>query len=511
MESELRPISYGDRPAYLLMWGGLFGFALHWAGWLVGGGVVWGIGLLMHWLLRSRTSALRAPLWIGAWALIFGLYCEVRTPVVEQSDAAVTLYDTDIRIDYPLPVREGNAQRVKAEVAFGDDGEHFTTLLHIPRSEALSDSLLYGATLKGTLDVVPLHLMPSEGYATYLRTRGIEAVGYLQSVSSTVQSARSSFNAHLMKWRESLIRHFDLSVERYIDEKGRALLYALLLGERSRLDRSDKEVFAEAGLSHLLALSGFHLGIIYLVVARVLAWLLPLYRYRKLRYILLLLSLVAYTLFTGAAPSTLRALLMSGLYLGARLLDRRPDGVQILSLTLVILWLINPHSIMSPGLIMSASAVWGILVFFPLLQSLLHTRHPVPKYLYEAFCLTVSAQVGVLPWILFFWGAGSLMPFWSSVPMTMLTAVLIPLGLIALVASLVIPSAWMAPVLYLLDILICLLLDGGNFFAEVDLPEIALTFGLPSVGLYYILCHYVLYQPAVRMLIARQRKDYTLF
>lgn len=40
---------------------------------------------------------------------------------------------------------------------------------------------------------------------------------------------------------------------------------------------------------------------------------------------------------------------MSGLYLGARLLDRRPDGVQILSLTLVILWLINPHSIMSPG------------------------------------------------------------------------------------------------------------------------------------------------------------------
>lgn len=105
-----------------------------------------------------------------------------------------------------------------------------------------------------------------------------------------------------MKWRESLIRHFDLSVERYIDEKGRALLYALLLGERSRLDRSDKEVFAEAGLSHLLALSGFHLGIIYLVVARVLSWLLPLYRYRKLRYILLLLSLVAYTLFTGAAP-----------------------------------------------------------------------------------------------------------------------------------------------------------------------------------------------------------------
>lgn len=511
MESELRPIRYGDRPAYLLMWGGLFGFALHWAGWLVGGGIAWGIGMLIHLLFRRKIPALRVPLWIGAWALLFGLYCEVRTPAIERTATAVTLYDNDIRIDCPLANQEGKAQRVRASTTVGDGQAQVTLLLHIPRANALPDSLLYGACLNGTLDIQPLHLLPSKEYATYLRTQGIEAVGHLQSYSVGDAEPRLSLTGRLMQWREKLIRHFDQATEAHIGEKGRALLYALVLGERSRLDKADREIFAEAGLAHLLALSGFHLGVIYLVVAQVLAWLLPLYRYRKLRYVLLLLSLVAYTLFTGAAPSTLRALLMSGLYIGARLLDRRPDGVQTLSLTLVILWLINPWSIQSPGLIMSASAVWGILVFFPLLQSLLSTRHPVPKYLYEALCLTISAQVGVLPWILFFWGTGSLIPFWSSVPMTILSAVLIPLGLVSIIAVLVLPSGWVVPLLYPLDALIRLLLDGGAFFADVDLPEVAVTFGLPAVTMYYILSHYLLYQPTVRALIARRRKDYTLF
>ena len=511
MESDLRPIRYGDRPAYLLMWGGLLGFALYRADWLLGGSIVWVIGMLAHQLFRRESTALHTPLWIGAWALLFGLYCEVRTPAIERSETALTLYDNDIRIDYPLSARSGDVQRVRAVVTLGEGQEQTTVLLHIPRTNAMPDSLLYGTYLRGTLDVQPLPLLSSEEYATYLRTQGIEAVAYLQSRPEDTHKCRPSVTGRMMQWRERLIRHFDQATEGYIGEKGRGLLYALVLGERSRLDKADREMFAEAGLSHLLALSGFHLGIIYLVVARLLALILPLHRYRKLRYLLLLLSLVAYTLFTGAAPSTLRALLMSGLYIGARLLDRRPDGVQTLSLTLVILWLTNPWSIRSPGLIMSASAVWGILVFFPLLRDLLSVRHPGAKYLYDTLCLTFSAQVGVLPWLLFFWGTGSLMPFWSSLPMTILTVLLIPLGLVTLVAVLVLPSGWAVPLLYPLDALLRLLIDGGAFFAEVDLPEVSVTMGLPAVVLYYILCHYLLYRPAVRWHISRQRKDHTLF
>lgn len=493
------------------MWGGLFGFALYRVGWLVGGWVFLGAMLPVYLLFRTKLSALSTPLWIGAWGLLFGMYCEVRTPAIERAEVAFTLYDSDIFIDYPIVYREGQAQTLRAEVAAEGTHERLTILLHTSREACLPDSLLYGAHLVGTLDVNPLHLLSSHEYAAQLRAQGIEAVGYLQHYSAPSDALSLSLTARLRLWREHLMRTFDDSAEGAISAKGRVLLYALVLGERSGLDKTDREIFSEAGLSHLLALSGFHLGIIYLVISRVLKRLLPTHRHRRLRYILLLLSLVGYTLFTGAAPSTLRALLMSGLYIVSRLLGLRPDGVQTLSLTLLILWLVRPWSIQSPGLIMSASAVWGILAFFPLLDSLLSTRHPWVKYLYEAFCLMLSAQIGILPWLFFFWGSGSLMPFWSSLPMTLLSVLLIPLGLVSIVSGMIFPSSWMAVLLQPLGFLVDLLYDGSVFFAHIPLPTLSVSLGLPSVALYYILCHYLVYRPLAKGFLQRQRKNYAFF
>ncbi|MDO4770895.1 ComEC/Rec2 family competence protein [Porphyromonas sp.] len=509
MSHPPRPIRYGDRPAYKLMWGGLVGFALYLSGWLVGGAIVWAL-LCAFYLIRtflksgSERGTLQSIVWIGAWALLFGIYCEVRTPDIETRSKALTLYDTEVVIAYPQHKKGEMTQRVRAEVKRGQGA--ISTLLHIPSEQALTDSLLYGTRGTATLDLQPLSLMKSHGYATYLRSQGIEATAYLHRLSDL--SPAPALTSRLMKWRAHLIRYFGDIAEGHMGERELHLLYALILGERSHLDNSDKALFAEAGVSHLLALSGFHLGVIYLVLSKLLRLLFPLHNRRKLRYIILLLSLVAYTLFTGAAPSTLRALLMSAIYLIARLIDRPADGIQTLSLTLVILWLINPWSIQSPGLILSASAVWGILVFFPLFESLLSPRHQVSKYLYQALCLTVSAQIGVVPWLLYYWGSGSLIPLWSTLPMTLLSVVIIPIGLITLILSLLSPGVWITPLLMISDTLAELMLQTSSFFARQTLPTATFTPHLALIPAYYILCHYLLYRPLSRYIHALKLRTF---
>lgn len=507
MDRELHEITYGDRPAYLLMWGGLFGFALHWAGWLIGGGILFillSVGYLcVRPTLRQR---MRTPLWMMAWALLFGCYCEVRTLPLSHTPSALTLYDQEVHLIHPIQSAQEQNQQLYAQIRPTPKGQPLTILLHVPPSHHLPDTLLYDYDISATLDLHPLHTLESKGYATYLYTQGYDAVAYLHDFSPIPPSSHSSWKSRLSRWRTYLIHNIEEKSGTSLAPSHRALLYALILGERSYLDKDQKVHFTEAGLSHLLALSGFHLGIIYLILSQSLRRLFPQHRHRKWRDLLTLALLVLYTLLTGAAPSTMRALLMTTLYIGARLFDRRPDGVQTLALTLLVLWSISPRLILSPGLILSASAVWGILVFYPLLERCISPRHPLTKYLYTALCVTVSAQIGVLPWTSLFWGKVDLHPLWSSLPMGLVAVVVIPLGFAVIVLGTLLSQSWLYWLVLPLRHMTEVLERGAQTFAQITLPSLSLSISLPSVALYYILCHYLLYRPLFQWDRVRSRK-----
>ena len=183
------------------------------------------------------------------------------------------------------------------------------------------------------------------------------------------------------------------------------LLKALLTGDRSGLPPDTVHVFRESGGAHLLALSGLHIGILYLLLSRLLWPLGNSPRARRVRYALIVLAAGLFTLMTGASPSIVRAFLFIFLTETARLSCRPRDPVRILSTALLIQLVLTPSAITSVGFQLSYLAMAGIFLLYPTLDGWYPKSgrfDPVRK-VWEAAALSISCQVftGPLAWLRF--------------------------------------------------------------------------------------------------------------
>ena len=183
------------------------------------------------------------------------------------------------------------------------------------------------------------------------------------------------------------------------------LLKALLTGDRSGLSQDTVRVFRESGGAHLLALSGLHIGILYLLLTRLLWPLGNSPRARHVRYALIVLAAGLFTLMTGASPSIVRAFLFIFLNETARIACRPRDPLRILSTALLIQLVLTPSAISSTGFQLSYLAMAGIFLLFPILDGWYPKGpriDPVRK-IWEAAALSISCQVftGPLAWFRF--------------------------------------------------------------------------------------------------------------
>ena len=183
------------------------------------------------------------------------------------------------------------------------------------------------------------------------------------------------------------------------------LLKALLTGDRSGLSQDTVRVFRESGGAHLLALSGLHIGILYLLLTRLLWPLGNSPRARRLCYALIVLAAGLFTLMTGASPSIVRAFLFIFLNETARIACRPRDPLRILSTALLIQLVITPSAISSTGFQLSYLAMAGIFLLFPILEGWYPkgSRYDPVRKVWEAAALSISCQVftGPLAWFRF--------------------------------------------------------------------------------------------------------------
>ena len=147
-----------------------------------------------------------------------------------------------------------------------------------------------------------------------------------------------------------------------------ALIKALLTGERSGLSSEIKSAFRDSGASHILALSGLHLGIIYGILSKLLSILGNSPVMRILRSILIILICGIYTLATGAGDSLVRALIFISLREIAKAASRYHGLGQILLASLIIQLVIDPLAVRSVGFQLSYAAMAGIAFIYPWLQ-----------------------------------------------------------------------------------------------------------------------------------------------
>lgn len=185
------------------------------------------------------------------------------------------------------------------------------------------------------------------------------------------------------------------------------LIKALLTGDRSGLDRNITGIFRKSGASHILALSGLHLGILYLLLGRLTSPLGNSPRARTVRYCLTLGAAGFYTVMTGASPSIVRAFLFITIGETARLLGRRRNPVGTLLAALTIQLALMPDVISSLGFQLSYLAMAGIVTLYPWLEGIYPDPEGLPgrldpfRKIWKGAVLSISCQVFTAPLVWF--------------------------------------------------------------------------------------------------------------
>lgn len=183
------------------------------------------------------------------------------------------------------------------------------------------------------------------------------------------------------------------------------LLNALLTGDRSGLSAQTVAVFRGSGASHILALSGLHMGILYLIFDALTKGLGNAPAARVVRYVLILGAALFFTLMTGAGPSIVRAFLFIGLNETLRLLNRPRKGTRVFCVALLIQLTLNPGVIGSLGFQLSYLAMAGIFLLYPVLERCYPegSRFNPLRWIWKSAALAISCQTFTAPlaWLRF--------------------------------------------------------------------------------------------------------------
>ena len=151
---------------------------------------------------------------------------------------------------------------------------------------------------------------------------------------------------------------YKLSEELYkIDSSGGAFISGIVTGQTAGISTNEKEAFSNTGLSHILAVSGFNLGIIFYVVLLFFSKA-P----KKLRYLICILICLAYVFITGFQPSITRAFIMVCIASLGVFLKKDYDAITAISVSALLMLCYNPYYIYNIGFLLSFAATYGILL-----------------------------------------------------------------------------------------------------------------------------------------------------
>ncbi len=196
-------------------------------------------------------------------------------------------------------------------------------------------------------------------YQEYLRAKDVFASGFTKTKISIVDNRSNFYHKTMISARKFLRKRIEERAGEY-----QGFIKAILIADKS--DREQwQSILNLAGLSHLLAVSGLHVGIIYLVLLSILQIMIP---NRNLARILLIFLLIFYAGICNWTPSVTRAALMISLYLLAKILQRKVDANYILLLSLFLITLFSPKQLFTVGLQLSFLAVFVLLNVIPNLK-----------------------------------------------------------------------------------------------------------------------------------------------
>jgi len=329
-------------------------------------------------------------------------------------------------------------------------------------------------------------------YERRLCFEGISFLGFIDDSSRIIVLRQGQGNA-LKKVLEGFRSQIRELIIRNSPSPEQTLIQAMILGNQKEIPLSIIEKFNMTGTSHIIAISGFNVGMIALWTIMVIRLIFKMSEYLMLRFNIIKLSLLSaflpvifYTLIAGAGMSVLRAAIMALVFMTATLLDRQQDMINSLAAVAVLILILSPEALFDISFQLSFAAVAAILWINPLLSSFYKnteiSSESSPKGIwfnnikgkFLLFLLTtVSATLGTLPIIAVYFNRLSLIVLPANV-------VLVPiLGLMALPISMMVIAV--SP---LSDVLAGLLIHCSAWLVKISLHLVDYLAGLPCAAFY---------------------------
>ncbi len=357
----------------------------------------------------------------------------------------------------------------------------------------------YGDRMVFTSRLRPIRNFRNPGgfdYRRYMAFQKITATAWTQADAVTVVTTNLADPPIWYRARQGFRRLIDAELE----GDAQAVMKALTIGDRHAISTELREVFNRLGIGHLLAISGLHVGIIAIFLMGVFKWIFQRFSFvldigggRAAAISTTVPFILAYGLMAGMAPSTQRAVIMVSLGLGAYILGRESDTLNLIALAglLILVW--HPPMLFSIGFQMSFAAVLAIVLGMRFICPGAHTasldkRHRLGYRLLVFMAVTAYATAGTLPLLMYYFQQLSLVGLAANLLAVPLVGfVVLPLGLLSL-ALLPMSETLAALGLQMAEFFLNAVLAAAHWASQFDF--VALRCFQPTgleIGCYYLL------------------------
>ncbi len=237
-------------------------------------------------------------------------------------------------------------------------------------------------------------------YKSYLKYSDISKIGFVNNTDWKLIKNKK-FNIYRISEN---VRQFFVSRFSSFDIKPEnlAIINAIVLGDKSDITPEIGKEYANAGVMHVLAVSGLHVGIFYLILAFLLKSFAGYKIGRYLRFFLIIIILWTYAFVTGLSPSVVRSVIMFSIISVSIIMQRQHNIYNTIFVSAFVLLVINPFYITKIGFQLSYLAVIGIIFFQPRISKIIKIKNKILSYLWDLIAVSIAAQISTAPIILYY-------------------------------------------------------------------------------------------------------------
>lgn len=273
----------------------------------------------------------------------------------------------------------------------------------------------------------------------------------------------------------------------YISNGCYNLLNGVVLGESRYVYKDVKEMFRYSGASHLLAISGLHIGIIIGLLTYIFGFL---ELKKEIKYMCIFLFLTIYILSIKLSPSVIRAYIMGSIYIGSNLFYEKIDLKKSLAFAFIMSIIIYPNSFGNISFLMSYISLFSILFIYPKVKIDKNIKY---RFVINIFIFVLMLQIILAPLTLYYFKSISILAFISNIILTPLGSFFIFLGFISfLIPSIIIKfgMGWLLEEVYNFILVVLKFLNKIPYLSlkinfSIDLLDIIFFYFLIISTLFY--------------------------